>query len=118
MVQEYLVKNKKELANRDKGNKTYPAWYSYGRTQSIKYNDKACVYIPCFLDPKCIEKNVFTHKNILHYSCLCIEPEGVTTDFIIDSIVRNIKFINENSAKRSAGWINMSSRVLYDIPLQ
>jgi len=113
----YLLTHKTELSNRDKGNKTYPMWYSYGRTQSIKYNDTLCVYIPCFLDPKCIEKNMFTHRNVLHYSCLCLEPNGVTPDVIIDCIVRNIKFINENSAKRSAGWINMSSRVLYDIPL-
>jgi hypothetical protein len=113
----YLLTHKTELSNRDKGNKTYPLWYSYGRTQSIKYNDKLCVYIPCFLDPKFIEKNMFTHQNVLHYSCLCLEPMGVTPDVIIDCIVHNIKFINENSAKRSAGWINMSSRVLYDIPL-
>jgi hypothetical protein len=31
----YLISQKEELLKRDKGNKTYPKWYSYGRTQGL-----------------------------------------------------------------------------------
>lgn len=119
LTYDYLLQNKDELSNRDKGNKTYPAWYAYGRSQSINYKDTQCVYIPCFIDPKTIQTNIYTHKNVLHYSCLCIEPnDGVDINKIIDIIIKNINFINDNSSKRSAGWINISSRVLYEIPLE
>ncbi len=118
LTYEYLLTNKTELANRDKGNKTYPEWYAYGRTQSIKYNDNLCLYIPCFVDPKFLENNIFKNQNVLHYSCLCIEPnDGININEIENIIVNNISFINDNSSKRSAGWINISSRVLYDIPI-
>ena len=40
---EYL-ENKEELAKRDKGNKTYPAWYAYGRSQAIKIVENDCIY--------------------------------------------------------------------------
>jgi adenine-specific DNA-methyltransferase len=117
LTYEYLLKNKDELANRDKGNKTYPAWYAYGRSQSIKYANKLCLYIPCFIDPKNIKNNLYTNQNVLHISCLCIEPNNVEDiDKIRKSIINNIDFINNNSSKRSAGWINISSRILYDVP--
>jgi hypothetical protein len=118
LTYDYLLQNKTELANRDKGHKTYPQWYAYGRTQSIKCNDTMCLYMPCFIDPKNIKNNLFKYQNVLHYSCLCIEPnEGVPLDDIITSITNNAQFISDNSSKRSAGWISVSSRVLYDIPL-
>ena len=40
LTYEYLLSNQEELSKRDKGKKKYPMWYSYGRTQSIKYNEK------------------------------------------------------------------------------
>jgi hypothetical protein len=49
---EYLVKNKDELEKRDNGKKTYPTWYAYGRSQSIKYVKKKCIYIPLLYRPE------------------------------------------------------------------
>jgi hypothetical protein len=31
----FLEDHKEELGKRDKGNKLYPKWYSFGRTQSL-----------------------------------------------------------------------------------
>jgi hypothetical protein len=115
----YLCQHKEELKKRDKGKKIYPAWYAYGRTQSINNSKKKCLYVPCFINPELIEKNIFKHTDILHHSCLCIEPNNEENiDSIISCIINNIEFIKNNSSKRGGGWINMSSRVLYDIPLQ
>ena len=114
----YLENHKDELSKRDKGNKTYPTWYSYGRTQSLKYSKKKCIYIPCFLDPDLISKNMFINNNILHSGCLCIEPNNEKDiKKIMDCIIHNKDFIKQNSSKRSAGWINLSSRTLYELPL-
>lgn len=116
LTYEYLSKNKSELAMRDKGNKKYPIWYAYGRTQSIKINNNKCIYIPCFIDPNKIK--MLINQNILHYGCLSIEPnKDIEIDYIISIINKNIEFIKENSSKKSGGWINISSRVLYEIPL-
>lgn len=118
LTYEFLLSNKDELAKRDKGNKTYPAWYAYGRSQSIRPNTKKCIYIPCFMDPKNIEKKLFINQNILHIGCLCIEPnDDVTIDEISKHIINSRDFINENSSKRSGGWVNISSRTLLQIML-
>jgi hypothetical protein len=112
----YLISKKEELSKRDKGNKKYPTWYSFGRTQSLRYNQKQCIYISCFLNPNEIQENIFIHNNILHYGCLCIEPKNENDiPKIIKNIINQIDFIGKNSSKRSGGWINMSSRILYDV---
>jgi adenine-specific DNA-methyltransferase len=120
LTYEYLLKNKDELLKRDNGNKNYPTWYAYGRSQSIKYINKKCIYIPCFIDPdpNIIRNNIFINENILHYSCICIEPnDEKDIDFIKNIIINNIDFIKNNSSKRSAGWINLNSSLLYNLPL-
>jgi hypothetical protein len=114
----YLLTNKDELSKRDKGNKKYPTWYSFGRTQSLKYSSKKCIYIPCFFNPDEIDNSIYIHCNILHVGCLCIEPiNEKDIQQIINCIVNNKEFIKQNSSKRSGGWINLSSRTLYDIKL-
>lgn len=114
----YLLSQKVELSKRDKGNKKYPKWYSYGRTQSLKYSKKMCIYIPCFLNPELINENIITKSNILHSGCLCIEPNNEKDiQLIITTIINNKEFIKLNSSKRSGGWISLSSRTLYDLEL-
>lgn len=113
----YLVNNKEELRKRDKGNKTYPEWYAYGRSQSILHSNKKCVYISSFLNPRKISEYLHIREGTLHQNCLCIEPKNENDiPDIIDAIKNNIQFISNNSAKRSAGWINISSRILYQVP--
>lgn len=115
----YLLSNKEELSKRDKGKKKYPTWYSFGRTQAIRYTNKNCVYISCFLDPKSIKDNIFVNKNVLHSSCLCIEPnDEIDIQKIVNALITNVDFIENNSSKRSGGWINISSRTLYNVKLE
>jgi len=72
------------------------------------------LYIPCFLDPK--NFTITKNKDILHYGCLCIEPNNSgDLNYIKDVIIKNIDYITQNSQKRSGGWINVSSRVLNEI---
>ena len=115
----YLLNNKIELSKRDKGKKKYVKWYAYGRSQSIKYIPNECLYIPTFINPKEISNNITKRKNILHISCLCIEPQNdFDIEYIKKIIIKNINFIKQNSTKRSGGWISLSSRILYQIPLE
>lgn len=114
----YLVCNKQELARRDKGSKKYPKWYSYGRSQSIKHSEKKCLYISCFLSPEFTQDNIHIKQGMLHTSCLCIEPhDEKDIARISKSILKNIEFVKQNSSKRSGGWFSLSSRILYQIPL-
>ena len=118
LTYKYLCENKDELKKRDKGKKKYKSWYAYGRTQAIKYCNKKCIYIPCFLDSNNIKNNLFIKENILHQSCLRIEPnENIDINIIIKCINNNIEYIVNNSTKRSGGWISLSGRTLYRIPL-
>jgi hypothetical protein len=115
----YLLSQKEELSKRDKGNKTYPKWYSYGRSQSLRYSKKKCIYIPCFLNPETMNENITIHHDVLHSGCLCIEPNNEEDiPKIIKTILDHKEFIKLNSSKRSGGWINLSSRTLYDLELE
>ena len=112
----YLSSKKEELVKRDKGNKKYPKWYSYGRTQSLKYSQKKCIFIPCFLNPELINENITINNSILHSGCLCIEPNNEEDiQKIINILISNKDFIRQNSSKRSGGWVNLSSRTLFSI---
>lgn len=116
---QYLENNKEELAKRDKGNKTYPKWYSYGRTQSlvISKNDRV-LYVPVFTDPKNIP--YYIDKPKLFISCLCIEikDSNYSIDNVRDILVKNQSFIEKNSSKRGGGWITISGRILKQIPIE
>lgn len=113
----YLEEHRDELAKRDKGNKKYPKWYSYGRTQSLKISKSPKVlYIPTFLDP-----NNFIYKikkpciNIGTISIDIKEGKNYTPEYIQQIIEKNEDFITQNSSKRGGGWINISSRILKQI---
>jgi adenine-specific DNA-methyltransferase len=112
----YLEEQKDELAKRDNGNKTYPKWYSFGRTQSLKVSKMGkLIYMPAFVNPDNLNVKIDTPK--LHYSCLCIEPKKIEDiEQIIKSINDNIDYIKNNSPKRNNGWLNLSTRVLNEIP--
>ena len=118
LTYEYLFNNKEELLKRDKGHKKYPTWYAYGRTQSLKKPKNKSIYIPCFIDPEKIEEYIEIKEPILYQGCFCIEPNNVNDiELIKKNIINNIEFIKSSSSKRSGDWINLSSRILYQIPL-
>ena len=120
---EYLLQNKAELAQRDKGNKKYPAWYSYGRTQSLKISTRPhVIYIPAFLNPESYE--LYTKPPTLFQSCLCIEPKNQndldsvkTLETIRQTIKKGMATLREMSSKRSGGWITISSTNLYKLQI-
>lgn len=118
LTYEYLLKNKDELSKRDKGHKKYPEWFAFGRSQSIKKKNQRCIFMPCFINPIEIKTILRVREPILYQGCLCIEPNNSDDiHIIIQSIINNIEFIRCNSSKRSGGWINISSRVLYQISI-
>ena len=112
---QYLESNRDELSKRDKGNKKYPKWYSFGRTQSLKIpkSDKIA-YIPTFIHPSNV--NIQINDPILHIGCLSIEAtDPLDLPAICEAIKNNIEFISNNSSKRGGGWINLSGRVLGEV---
>lgn len=114
----YLLENKNELLKRDKGNQNYPEWYAFGRTQSlILPAQKNVIFIPTFCSPENIIIKIDKPK--LFVSCLCIQAKDNIDIFEIQKIIeKNKKFIQSKSSNRGSGWINLSSRILYQIPLK
>lgn len=114
----YLNAHRDELVKRDKGKKTYATWYAYGRTQSILKPRNQCIYVPCFVNPLDIENCMKDDIPMLSHGCLCIEPKNQKDiSKIKKSIVKNIEYVTQNSSKRSGGWINLSSTLLYKVPV-
>ena len=113
----YLITQKGELSKRDKGNKKYASWYAYGRSQSLIIpKKKKVVYMPCFINPKKFE--LYVKNPTLFKGCLCIEPNDEKDIELICNVIRkHINILEMNSSKRSSGWINISSRNLYNLPL-
>jgi hypothetical protein len=113
----YLQANRLELSKRDKGNKTYPKWYAFGRTQAlIKSKKEKVLYIQTFMNPS--EMKLEISEPMLFYGCLCIEPIHTDTELIEKTIIKNIDMLTKMSSKRGGGWINISSRNLYELPFQ
>jgi adenine-specific DNA-methyltransferase len=115
---EYLETQKERLSNRDKGNKEYPKWYSYGRSQSIKLPSRdRVIYIPVFIDPTNIQYTIDVPT--VYSGCLCIEltTDEYTNEEVINAIKKNIEYIKSNSSKRGGGWINLSTKTLLSVPI-
>ena len=116
----YLLENKDELAQRDKGKQDkYASWYAYGRTQSIKLNEniKRCLFIPTFTDPKNMQ--ITESNNMLHISCIKIEllDTNYTLDNIKDTIIQSQDYIEQISSKRGGGWININTSTINKISI-
>jgi hypothetical protein len=114
----YLVSHREELAKRDKGGKTYPEWYAYGRTQSLTVSrEENVLYVPTFLDPS-VTIPCRKAPPTLFSGCLCIDQ--FSDDDVIDEIRQLIidhrDYISQNSSKRGGGWINLTSTTLKMIP--
>jgi len=120
LTYKYLENNKDELSKRDKGNKVYPKWYSYGRTQSLKISTKDKVmYVPTLSDPENIIYKIDTPK--LYIGCLGLEiikDDNYTLEYVKGILEKNKQFIIDNSSKRGGGWLNMSSRILKQISIE
>ena len=115
----HLVAHRAELEARDKGKKTYPTWYCWGRKQSLLPCSGECLLIPTFIDPK----NFATVriKDSLWYNSICVsipKNSSTTLDDINKILCDNISFIERNSSKRGSGWINVSPRLLSNIMVQ
>ena len=112
----YLESHKEELSKRDKGNKIYPKWYSYGRTQSLKLSiNEKIMYIPTFADPENIIYKIDTPKLCIGCLSLEIKDYNYTLEYVKSILEKNKQFIVENSSKRGGGWLNISSRILKQI---
>ena len=115
----YLEKHKEELSKRDKGNKKYPKWYSYGRTQSLKVSAKEnMMYIPTLADPENIRYKI--EKSKLFVGCLGLEikDDKHTLEEIKEFFEKNKQFMIDNSSKRNGGWITLSTRILKQIEIK
>lgn len=119
LTYKFLESHKEELAKRDKGNKVYPKWYSYGRTQSLKISNKdKIMYIPSFTDPENILYKIDTPKLYIGYLGLEIKDENYSLEQVKDILEKNKQFIINNSSKRGGGWLNMSTRVIKQIVVE
>jgi hypothetical protein len=116
LTYKFLDSNKEELSKRDKGNKTYPKWYSYGRTQSLKIpNKEKIMYIPTFADPENIIYKIDKPKLCIGCLYLEITDNTYTLENVKTILEKNKQFIIDNSSKRGGGWLNMSSRILKQV---
>ena len=106
------------LASRDKGKKTYPVWYAYGRTQALKIPEgKDVLYIPTLLNPRDIA--LCTRTATLFKNCIAIEVVNLcySVQQIADAVQNNIELLESRCPKRGNGWLTISTTILKQIPL-
>lgn len=111
----YLEGKKAELALRDRGNKTYGAWYAFGRSQSVNVSKaKQVIYVPTMVNPANITVTIKAPQ--VHHNCLCIEPKNEEDIHTIAEVIKNSgDKLAAVSTKRANGWITLSSRNLYEL---
>jgi len=107
----YLMENKDELAKRDNGNKTYVAWYAYGRTQAIKIPTcEHVVLIPPFCNPR--DMRIVIREPILFSSYICISSDTMKVEEIKEVLQINKDKLIASSPKRGGGWVNLSTSAI------
>jgi adenine-specific DNA-methyltransferase len=110
----YLTRNRERLAARDRGAKTYEAWYAFGRRQGLKIptTSATSVYISSLCAPTL---PMVEHATMLFYSGLRITPHATTCKNIQESIVAARPTIVASSAKRSSNWITLTTTCLRQV---
>lgn len=112
---EFLQRNMERLGGRDRGNKTYEAWYAFGRRQGLKLpNVETSVYVSS-LSQSTVP--TFTRATSLFYSGLRLTSDCISTDTIQKSINVHAKNIASSCSKRANGWINVTTSVLREVPV-
>lgn len=104
----YLQEYKHVLHQRDNGNTSrYPAWYAYGRTQSLTPHDGKRLFLPTVV--KNIKDSFFVRDVPLFYSGLWIEPQThISISTMKQWLISHEKHILENSNHREGGWFALT----------
>jgi adenine-specific DNA-methyltransferase len=86
---QYLLENKKLLANRDKGKKEYGAWYAYGRNQALAINGYKLLF-PCYTNkPYFI---LTEEKDLLFYNGYALVSNNIQELEVLKKILNSSLF--------------------------
>ena len=112
----FLERNKDRLASRDKGHKTYEAWYAYGRKQGVRLptGKDDSVYVSTLCPPTV---PTYREKTMLFYSGIRITPQKTTCDIIQGQIEKHSIDIRNKCSKRGNDWINVTTTSLRTVPM-
>lgn len=111
----YLERNRARLAMRDKGNKTYEAWYAFGRKQGLRIPESPeSVYISTLCSP---HLPTFRAPTALFYSGIRITPRTITCEAVQDSIEKHKSLLTNACSKRSNEWLNITTTSLRRLPV-
>ena len=105
----YLLNYKSRLDNRDSGKVgTYPAWYAFGRTQSLMPHSEKRLFISAVV--RNIREHLFVKSVPLYYSGLWLQPVGKNKSLskIRTQLVKNEELILQNSNNRAGGWFALT----------
>lgn len=109
----YLQTQRERLAKRDRGNKTYEAWYAYGRRQGLTIpNQKESVYVSTLSLPTIPS---FIRETMLFYSGLRITPHSMECSSVQSLLVKSAGQIQNVCSKRSNDWINVTATALKQV---
>ena len=110
----YLLKNKKLLATRDKGNANYLTWYAYGRNQSLEKRKEKLFF------PQLVKKDFKTvyseDENLYFYNGMCAYASKKHL-LKLQNIMKSKEFWKyiENKAKYySSGYYGLGRNYLKD----
>lgn len=111
----YLLTQKERLAMRDRGHKTYEAWYAFGRRQGLRWTPETdSVYVSTLCAPTI---PTFRGPTMLFYSGLRMTPTTGTCDDIETTVREKGDTLRESCSKRSNNWINLTATSLRELPV-
>jgi len=108
----YLSAFRAELATRDKGRKTYEAWYAYGRRQSMDVRGHKLFF------PHICERPNFVicqEPEMLFYNGIAIVSENMRELLVIKKVLESalfFKYISNSTKDYASGYISMSRNYL------
>lgn len=106
----YLCTCKETLAKRDKGNtKKYPAWYAYGRTQSLQM-PRYKLFFPKIAN-KPLHCELIDDMNLLLYNGMAFVSADMNTVLVLKRILESNLFwdyITRNSKPYASGYYSLN----------
>lgn len=106
----YLCSCRETLANRDKGHtEMYPAWYAYGRTQSLQM-PRYKLFFPKIAN-KALHCELVDDENLLLYNGMAFVSNEESTLLILKKVMESMLFwqyVTRNSKPYASGYYSLN----------
>jgi len=118
LTYDYLLSLKEILLKRDKGKKSYPAWYAFGRSQGLETTfGKKIIFSPMAKKPNFM---LVEYEDVTFYSGYSIKSDKIELKNLLSLLnsKQMEKFITNSSRDLRNGWKAYNKKIVQEFVLE